>query len=174
MLPLAREKNLIVQEVEDGLLIYDQERQRAHSLNRITALVWQQCNGQTTVAEMAVLLRNELGLPADEKLAWLALEQLGKAHLLREGLILPARAAGISRREMLRKAAITAFALPVIKSIVVPPPAVHARGRGSTCPTATACHSQGAGQPCNGSCPAGQTCRGRVSSGCICGDNWQP
>jgi hypothetical protein len=99
MLPDARHDKLLVQEVGDELVIYDLERDRAHRLNRSTALIWRRCDGQTTAEELATLLEMELSVPADERVVWLALDRLGKAHLLRERLTPPAEAVAISRRE---------------------------------------------------------------------------
>ncbi len=59
MQPQARQDKLLVQEVGDELVVYDQKRHVAHSLNRTAALVWQNCDGQRTVADLAALL----GLP---------------------------------------------------------------------------------------------------------------
>jgi hypothetical protein len=108
------------------LVVYDQKRHRVHILNRTSALVWRHCDGQTTVADMATLLHSELNLPADEEVVWLALRKLERAHLLRERLMRPAGAAGITRLEAIRKlrvAGIAAVLLPVVTSIVAPTPA---------------------------------------------------
>src|SRR5437899_315891 len=104
--PHAREEGLLIHELPDELLVYDLERHRAHSLNRTAALVWGHCDGRTTVAELASLIERELNLPAEEDLVWLALDRLGRAHLLRERLTPPAEAASYSRREFARKLAL--------------------------------------------------------------------
>ncbi len=122
MNPHARQDNLVVQEVGDELVVYDKERYRAHRLNRSAALVWRHCDGKTTVADLAALLQSELNAPADKGLVWLALDQLGKAHLLREKMTRPTNTRGVSRRQILRKlgAAAAAVLVPVVTSLVAP------------------------------------------------------
>lgn len=131
MAPRAREDRLVVQELPDEVLVYDLNRHKAHCLNRTAALVWGHCDGQTTVAEMATLLRKELNHPVDEAVVWLALHRLGRAHLLRERVIPPAGAPRLSRREVMRKLALAgAFSvlLPAVTSIVAPTAAEAATG----------------------------------------------
>lgn len=126
MMPYAREEELLVQELPDEVLVYDLKRHRAYCLNRTAALVWQHCDGQTTVAKMAMLLENELKIPADEEVVWLALDQLRRAHLLEEPTTRPADAVSCSRRELMRKLALVgglSVLLPAVMTIVVPTPA---------------------------------------------------
>ena len=65
-LPAARQAGLVVRELPGETLVYDLENNKAHCLNGTAALVWRRCDGQTTVAELAQTLHEELGLPADE------------------------------------------------------------------------------------------------------------
>ena len=65
MNPLARHIGLLVEELPGELLIYDLAQNKAHCLNRTAAFVWQQCNGHTTVQQMAAGLHQELNLPGD-------------------------------------------------------------------------------------------------------------
>src|SRR4051812_9076998 len=90
LIPRARAEGLLVREMPDGeLMIYDTERHQGHSLNRMAALVWRHCAGQTSVEEMAAALRQQ-DLPASEDVVWLALDRLERAHLLQERLVHPA------------------------------------------------------------------------------------
>ena len=119
-LPRARDENMLKGNLPDGLMAYDTSRDTIHSLNRTAALVWQSCDGQTTVEEMITRLR-QLDLPASEEVVWLALNRLAKAHLLQDPLTGPA--AGISRRAVIRKlgkAASVAALIPVVTSIAAP------------------------------------------------------
>jgi hypothetical protein len=103
--------------------VYDLERDRAHCLNRTAALVWQHCDGQTTVADLARLLKDSINLPADEGVVWMALERLGKANLLEERISPPGGAGRHTRRDVLRRlglAAGLAILLPAVQSIVAP------------------------------------------------------
>jgi hypothetical protein len=120
VVPRARKAGLVVKDLNDEVLIYDLERDKAHSLNSSAAFVWKKCNGRRTVAEVSQALSTEFKIPADERTVWLALEQLGKFHLLEHKLERPAGVPRITRRDMMRIGAAAAFALPVIISIVAP------------------------------------------------------
>lgn len=124
MFPQARKENVLVQEIGSELIIYDQECHRAHRLNPSAALVWNNCNGQTSIVELSKLLQSRFGLPPDEEVAWLALDRLEKANLLQ----VPVEAAtGLSRRKLLRKLGLVgalSLVLPTVTSMVVPTPAL--------------------------------------------------
>lgn len=122
-----RQEGLLVHDVGDEVLVYDQERDRIHSLNQTTKVIWRQCDGQTSITDMAALLAQELGLPTDEDLVRLALEQLRRAHLLQEPRF--ENAVRVSRREVLQKLGHVgglALLLPLISSITAPTPAMAA------------------------------------------------
>ncbi len=137
LMPRARQDDLVVEEVQDETLVYDLKRHKACCLNRTAALVWQHCDGQTSVAKVAALLEEQFATPIDEAVVWMALDRLGRTHLLTEPVTLPADAAQYSRRNMLRtlrRAAGISLLLPVIESIVAPLAAAQA-----SCVTAAVC-----------------------------------
>jgi hypothetical protein len=115
---LARQEDLVVQNLPDEVMVYDLKRHKAHCLNKTAAFVWQHCDGQTTVTEIASLLRKESGSPADEEVIWYALDKLGEADLLAEKLIPPVKD-GLSRRRMIRRLG-TLLVVPAVISIVAP------------------------------------------------------
>ena len=90
MLPLRRRDELVVQELSEETVVYDQRSHKAHCLNRTAALVWHHCDGQTSVGKLARLLHEELGLPADEQLVWHALVRLDRARTIAHALNVPA------------------------------------------------------------------------------------
>ena len=123
LMPRARQDELVVEELQDETLVYDLKRHKACCLNRTAALVWRHCDGRTSVAEVATLLEEQLAIPTDEAVVWMALDRLSRAHLLTEPVTLPADRAQYSRRQMLRtlrRAAGISLLLPVIESIVSP------------------------------------------------------
>ena len=130
MRPHARREQLLFEKVGDELVIYDLERQRLHQLNRAAALVWRNCDGRKTVAELKKVLQKELSPAADEAVVWKALDRLGKAHLLKKPV--PPRPSGMTRRQALgtfgRTAALALLA-PVVTSITAPTP-LHAQQGG--------------------------------------------
>jgi hypothetical protein len=122
--PRARKDGLIVQKLPDETLVYDLERDRAHCLNQTAAFVWQHCDGRSNAKEIARALKDKTKQPVDEKLVWLAIDQLGRNHLLKETLVLPPQVAGLNRREVMRALGLgAAVAIPVVASIVAPRPA---------------------------------------------------
>jgi hypothetical protein len=169
--PAARRDRLIVRELENETLVYDQQRDEAHCLNQTAALVWKQCDGQTSVDEIATRLADELQQKVDPKVVWLALAQLRRKRLLLERL--PRQATGsiqlrkrdkprISRRELaLRLGQAMVIALPLVTTIVAPRPA----SAGSCDPD---CESPVLGICCPAGCPcltSQACCSGQCSAG---------
>src|SRR5882724_5034450 len=140
--PLAKE-NVLARKLAEETLIYDLETHTAHSLNKTAALVWQLCDGQTSIAQMISTLQKKARVAADEKVVWLALKQLEKAQLLVEPIAGPIQPM-LERREVMRK--IGWLALPLVTSILVPTPA-----QAITCfPVGHACGNDA--QCCSGRC----------------------
>jgi hypothetical protein len=127
MTPQARHEKLVVQEIGDETVIYDEQRNHVHRLNQTAAIVWQHCNGQNTVTTLTDILQNATGTPVTEEVVWLALDRLEKEHLLASKLNRPSEAKTITRRQMLKKVALVGgmtLLLPVVQSIVAPTPAM--------------------------------------------------
>ncbi len=121
MIPQARKDGLVVHVLGEETLVYDLERDRAHCLNRLAALIWQRCDGKTTVADLMRLLQDELPASGKEDLTLAALNQLSKAHLLQEKLKKPEETSRFSRREVMRKLGrAAAISLPMVTSITAP------------------------------------------------------
>jgi hypothetical protein len=119
-----RSDKVYVEALEEELCVYDWEDQRMHALNPTAALVWDQCDGQTSPETMAARLEQELNVPDANKLVWLSLDRLEKAGLLARK---PDRSQldrrKFTRRELLKVAGLSLALLPVVKSIVLPTPA---------------------------------------------------
>ncbi len=171
--PTARRDRLIVRELENETLVYDQARDEAHCLNQTAALVWKHCDGRTTVDEIAICVSGELKEAIDPKVVWLALAQLRRKRLLLERVprgdsnSIQLRYAGrprISRRELaLRLGHAMVIALPLITTIVAPRPA----SAGSCDPD---CESPVLGICCPAGCPCltSHACCSGLCSGGTC------
>jgi hypothetical protein len=125
MYPTARKDGLLSEKLGGETIVFDGERQKAHSLNRSASIVWRYSNGERSVAELATVLGTELGIEPDESLVELAVDELTRANLLE-----PATN-GVTRRDAVRRlslAGAAAVALPVVLSIVAPTPAMAASG----------------------------------------------
>ncbi len=121
MIPQAKKEELIVRELGEETLVYDLERDRAHCLNRLAALIWQRCDGKTTLADLMRLSQDELPASGREDLVLSALNQLNKAHLLHGELKRPEKTSRFSRREVMRKLGrAAAISLPLVTSITAP------------------------------------------------------
>lgn len=159
-LPKARKDQLIIKELPDETLIYDLDRDQAHCLNQTAALVWKSCDGKKSVAEINASLAKEAGVPIDERVVWLALDQLEKFSLLAEVPTTPEVFAGMSRRQLIRNIGVAAVALPVIISIAAPTAQAQLScipsGQGAPCTNATNCCS-GVGN-CTTGAPSGRVC----------------
>jgi len=153
IVPPAR-KNLLLRELEDEVLVYDSGRNVAHCLNRTAALVWQLCDGKTSIADMLRVLQNESSIPVDsvpvdEDVVWLALGQFEKAQLLTGRITRVSKSKGLSRRDLIRKLGMaSAVALPLVTSVLAP-----------TAAHAASCFPLGHGcgmdrQCCSGTCVA--------------------
>src|SRR2546421_471245 len=145
--PLARTDKLIIRELPDELLVYDEERDRAHCLNQTAAFIWRHCDGRTSVSELARKLARNSTAPVDEQLVWFALKQLNRDHLLAAEVVPPAQMSGLTRRQVIRALGVTAaVAIPLVTTIIAP--TVHAvvscTPTGGPCTTGATC--------CNGVC----------------------
>ena len=148
-LPQARRDGLIVRELPDEVLVYDSEDNKAHCLNQTAAAVWRHCDGETSVSEISYRLAREFSTPVDEEVVWLALETLGKSGLLEEPVVRPS---AVSRRDVVKRAALVGAALsvPAVFSVLAP-----------TAGAAICNQNCGGGITCTGTClqcPAG-TCQ---------------
>ncbi len=120
MKPHARKEGLIVEELSDETLVYDPERHKAHCLNQTAAFVWRHCDGQTSVSELAGLFHDELGIPANEEVVWLALDRLERVHLLQERGQHGTEAPRYSRRQLVKRLGQIGIAIPMVVSIAAP------------------------------------------------------
>jgi len=115
ILPRARKTNLIFENFENELLIYDQVTHKAFCLNETSKLVYDACDGRTTIDE----LRNNSGLT--DELIFHALSQLEKEKLLMDAVSADAPKSGWSRRDVIKRAGLAAVvAAPLITSLVAP------------------------------------------------------
>ena len=118
MKPLARRDELTIEEIRGETLVYDLRNHKAHCLNQTAAAVWQCCDGNTTVEEIAAKVGCKLDAAADEDIVRAAIALLAKARLLDspDGEF-PTLAGRPTRRQI---AAGAALMVPVVASILVP------------------------------------------------------
>jgi hypothetical protein len=151
--PLARTSELVIEELADEVLVYDQRVHRAHCLSAAAALVWSRCDGVTRIEDLGA----ELGL--DAATARRAVDELALCELLEA---VPQPAVGTTRRELtikLAKVGAVAAAVPLIVSVAAPQPAQAA----TIAFCASACPPAG----CDASGNCGDCCTAKFA-GCGC------
>jgi len=117
--PMARRDGLLIETLPDEVLVYDLDRKKAHCLNQTAALIWNRCDGKTSVTELTQILKDISQEPVDDEVIWLALDQLGKSHLLAERIARPDETPRLSRRQLMRRVGL-AVSLPLVVSILAP------------------------------------------------------
>lgn len=134
--PLAKTKEILVQELENELLVYDLQTNKAFVLNETSALIFQLCDGTKTIAEISDSMSRKLKTLVSEDFILLALNELKKDGLLEDDAQLNSYFAEFSRREMVRKIGLASMiALPLVSSVVAPSAAMAASQAVNCSPT---------------------------------------
>ncbi len=157
--PLSRKDDIVVQELEGEVLIYDLRANKAFCLNETSALIWQACDGSKDIPQLSEFVGSRLNSKASEDLVWLALDQLKKEKLIENIHVSDGRFTGMSRRDVVKKIGLgTMIALPFVAGLNAPV-AAHAASvcAGAMCGRTLACMT-----PCTCSTPSdpfnGSTC----------------
>lgn len=128
-MPKTRNENIVVQEMENEILIYDLQTNKAFCLNETSAIIWQMCDGTRTVAEISQTLTKKLKQPITEDVVWLALDGFKKDNLLEESEQFEINFNGLSRRQVVRNIGLASLImLPLVSSVVAPNAAMAASG----------------------------------------------
>ena len=166
MMPVARSDQLLTMKLGDEIVVYDAKKYRAHLLNRTANLIWQNCDGKTTITQLAALLKDNLETAEADEVLSLTLYKLGEAGLLSNYKVIRSEMFNRSRREALQKlkqAIIPLALLPVVKSVVAPTAMAASSGRVVTC-----CCRDGGKETC-----VTRTCQ-TISPLCNCSDPAHP
>ena len=118
-LPLARRERLLIEDLSDEVLVYDLDRKKAHCLNQTAALIWNHCDGKTSLEEMAVILQQRSEVKVDHDVVWYGLDQLRRARLIEESVAMPNGTSKVSRRDLIRTLGL-AVSIPTVVSILAP------------------------------------------------------
>lgn len=119
--PKGREDNIVVQESNGELLLYDLTTNKAYCLNPTSAAIWNLCDGNRSLPDITKQLSKQLKQPVTDDLVWLAIDQFKTDSLLSGSNEIEIKLGGLSRREVIRKVGVaTMVALPAITSIVAP------------------------------------------------------
>lgn len=140
--PLSRKTDIVVQELDGEVLIYDLVKNKAFCLNETSALVWDLCDGTKSVTEISQSVGKKLNSPANEDIVWLAIDQLKKEKLIENNTELVSPFEGMTRRAVIKQVGLgTMIALPFVASIMAPK-AVHAQSAiACSCPNGQAANA---------------------------------
>ncbi len=120
-LPRSRQTNIVVQEFETEILIYDLKSDKAYCLNETSAMIWQLCDGEHSVVQISQKLSKKLNNPMTEDVVWLALDSFKKSNLLEYCNEFEINFNGLNRRQVVKKISLASMVmLPIISSIVAP------------------------------------------------------
>ncbi len=119
--PRARQNDLLVQQAQNELVVYDSKTDKAYVLNPTAAAVWRACNGKRSVTEIVLFVNQTI--PTDQASVQYALGQL--SDLLETPATASREYMSMSRRQFLKRAGVvaTAAAIPAVVKIVAPTPA---------------------------------------------------
>ena len=120
-----RQDGRIIKRVDDELVIYDEQNHKVFHLNKAAAIVWEYCDGASSLDDLAHTLASHSELPASVDLAGLALQELRDADLI-EGSFASVAGREVARRDVITRMAGFALALPAVVSLLAPTPAMAA------------------------------------------------
>jgi hypothetical protein len=147
--PNAATENLVTQQLQDEVLIYNLDTHRAMNLNKTAACVWNLCNGENTLPEIRLTASRELQTQVPEEAILLAIDALNKHNLLSNDSFSSSTESlsKMTRRAMIRKVGLTAaVSLPIITALIAPTAADAQSGAkkkadGTGCTTDDECQS---------------------------------
>lgn len=117
--PRARKEGLLIERLPDEVLVYDLDRKKAHCLNCSAALIWNHCDGNTSVQEIRRILEQQAQGKVHDDVVWLGLEQLYEARLIETMDVRRGVKGRFSRRELVKRIGV-AVSLPLVASILAP------------------------------------------------------
>lgn len=113
----ARTADVLVEELENELVVYDLRSHTAHNLAGLAAAVWRRCDAKTAVSELPEAVGG--GAPVTIEAVWIALRELSHVGLLEPGIVFPAEVRTLSRRTLLARGAALGVGVAVL-SVAVP------------------------------------------------------
>lgn len=120
-IPKTRQENLVTQELENEILIYDVKSNKCFCLNVSLKLIWQFCDGKNSVDKISNLMSRKLKTIVNENLVLLGLRELYREDLLEKDSDLEPNFLKSSRRELIKNIGFASVTvLPVISSVIAP------------------------------------------------------
>ena len=153
--PVSRKKDIVIQELNGEVLVYDLRDNKAFCLNETSALVWQMCDGNNSVSEISKNLSKKLKSVVSEDYVWLAIDQLKDENLIANAEELRSSFEAMNRRDVIKKVGLASMiALPFVAGMVAPTSAMavsaglpNQSAVGSASTTGNVCGNNGGGGP---------------------------
>lgn len=112
-LPKARTADILEQETDRELMIYDLRIDKAYNLNETLAIIYKSCNGKTSFDEVKYAFK------FTDDLIYFALDELHRENLLTN--YESRKFKNLSRREVIKKVGLASMtALPIITGLFAP------------------------------------------------------
>lgn len=114
-LPRSRQSDIVQQELETEILIYDLKTNKAFCLNESSAMIWQLCDGNHSVTQISQILTKKLNQPISEELIRLALDHFKRDGLLENHDEFEIDFKGLNRRQLIKKVGLASMImLPIV------------------------------------------------------------
>src|SRR5436190_204229 len=117
--PRARKEGLLIERLPDEVLVYDLDRKTAHCLNGSAALIWNHCDGKTSVEGILSFLQQKSQEKVSQDVVWLGLDHLYEARLIETRVVRPGVKGKLSRRDLVKRIGL-AVSIPLVASILAP------------------------------------------------------
>ncbi|NJM52252.1 MAG: PqqD family peptide modification chaperone [Blastocatellia bacterium] len=175
--PISLKNNVLVQELEKELLLYDLKRDKAFCLNETSLMIWNLCDGNNSVEDICREFGVQLKTNIPIEMIWLALDKLKSEQLLGNYEEINIDFSNLSRREVIKKVGLsTVVALPFVSAVIAPKAA--AAQSQAVCSSQTTCLCPDAScvvfgnvallqNPCTN-----PTCSGTGGNNCLCVGNF--
>jgi len=118
---IKRIDGLLLEQIDNELLVFNQVTGEGHALNETAARVFGLADGETSRATITAALSQQFNLPDDPDITELAVSELRDAGLVTDD---ESQSSGINRRAVIRKLGLSvmaAAALPLVETMVARP-----------------------------------------------------
>jgi hypothetical protein len=128
-LPIARKEQIISETVAGEYILYDTRQKRAHRLNPTLSWIWDRCDGNANVEQIAAAFEGEFAVENGIVAVLSGLKQLDNCELLQRPIEIPPLETShspFSRRQIIASGSVL---MPVLVSIIAPTPAAAKSGK---------------------------------------------
>ena len=170
--PETRNENIVIQEMNKEILIYDLNTNKAFCLNETSAIIYQLCDGTRNIHEIVQSFNQITKNSITDDLIWLALDKFKQDNLLEDDSI-EINFNGLSRLQVIKKVGLASLiALPLVSSVVAPTAGMAASLAPTNQPLNAACSAPS--QCASGNCfNNSKCCAPGTSRGLAPGENWE-